>query len=133
MYAVYVTLLFTVPNVPTLSCIVEETALTVHVTKAAGVADNFTLSCRECNDTLVHEGISSRRYANLVAYTSYSFTATAIAGSQSAFKKESAVAEIQCNTSVGRKYKYRIYKIMLHCLVVGLWSKDIKVRKKNHL
>ena len=97
----------TVPNEPTLQCIVEEEAITIDITKGAGKVDKFSLTCSNCNDTSRHEDeIHQHRYTNLVPYTTYTFKVTAIAGSQSNHLKESATFTKTCKTSEGREYPF---------------------------
>ena len=97
----------TVPNKPTLKCAEEEEAITIDITKGAGKVDKLSLTCSNCNDTSRHEDeIHQHRYTNLVPYTTYTFKATAIAGSQSNHLKESAIFTKTCKTSEGREYPF---------------------------
>ena len=101
----------TVPDKPTLQCIVEKEAITIDITKGAGKVDKFSLTCTNCNDTSRHEDeIHQHRYTNLVPYTTYTFKATAIAGPN--YRKESAETEMSCKANEGRKYPCS----MCHCI-----------------
>ena len=80
--------------------------MTVIITKGDGNVDKFSLTCIKCNDTSRREDDTDSiktRYINLVPYTTYSFKATAIAGTQSNHRKESSITYIQCKTNEGRK------------------------------
>jgi len=105
--------LFAVPREPTLRCLVEETAITIFLTQGAGRADTFTLTCSDCPDTKTHENVTSHRFTGLVPYTTYTFSATAVAGRQTAGDKESEVAQIRCNASVGRM-------LLLICVTINI-------------
>ena len=58
----------------------------VTITKGDGKVDKFSLTCSNCIDTSRREAEPNSiktRYTNLVPYTTYSFKATAIAGTES--------------------------------------------------
>ncbi|KAI0219782.1 hypothetical protein LSAT2_028690 [Lamellibrachia satsuma] len=97
------TQVLTVPRHPTLTCLVEETAITIHLTQDGGGADTFNLACTDCTDTMRHEGLFSLRFTNLVPFSTYTFSATTLAGSQPGNRKESEATERKCTASVGRK------------------------------
>ena len=81
--------------------------MTVFITRGDGKVDKFSLTCSHCNDTSRREAEPNSintRYTNLVPYTTYTFKATAIAGTASNHRKESDIASIECATNEGRKY-----------------------------
>ena len=114
----------TVPRHPTLTCLVEETAITIHLTQDGGGADTFNLACTDCTDTMIHEGLFSLRFTNLVPFSTYTFSATTLAGSQPGNRKESEAAERKCTASVGRKLLLHVRSIMHHMLVCTLLVKQ---------
>ena len=80
--------------------------MTVTITKGDGEVDKFSLTCSNCNDTSRREDKPNSiktRYTNLVPYTTYSFKATSIAGTESNHRKESDITSIDCKANEGRK------------------------------
>ena len=83
--------------------------MTVTITKGDGNVDKFSLTCSNCNDTSRREAAPNSintRYNNLVPYTTYSFKATAIAGTESNNRKGSDIVPVDCKTNDGREYLF---------------------------
>ena len=96
--------------------------MTVTITKGDGNVDKFSLTCSNCNDTSRREDETdsiNTRYTNLVPYTTYSFKATAIAGTESEHRKESDITFIECATNEGRKYLFCFIGINIFDVVVS--------------
>ena len=81
--------------------------MTLTIIKGDGKVDTFSLTCSNCSDTSRREAEPNSiitRYTNLVPYTTYSFNATAIAGTESNHRKESDIVSVDCKTNDGREY-----------------------------